>query len=91
MSARRSRPSVSEKKGSGRRRLRTLVQTDSPAVSLGSPPVGLTLGRGRLEVDFANMEELAAAMYWLARALDGDLEGFAKEYEPASKVENSRS
>ncbi len=63
----------------------------SPAVSLGSPPVGLTLGRGRLEVDFANMEELAAAMYWLARALDGDLEGFAKEYEPASKVENSRS
>ncbi len=80
-----------EKKGSGRRRLRTLVQTDDAPVSLASPPVAVTLRRGRLEVDFANMEELAAAMYWLARALDGDLEGFAREYEPASKVENSRS
>lgn len=71
-----------EKKGSGRRRLRTLVQTDSPAVSLGSPPVGLTLGRGRLEVNFQSLEELAGAMYWLARVLDGDLEGFADKYEP---------
>ena len=73
-----------EKRGSGRRRLRTLVQTDDPAVSLSSPPVGVTLGRGRLEVEFQSLEELAGAMYWLARALDGDLEAFAKEYEPAS-------
>ncbi len=72
----------SEKKGSGRRRLRTLVQTDDPAVSLGSPPVGLTLGRGRLEVDFRSLEELAGAMYWLARVLDEELERFAEEYEP---------
>ena len=71
-----------EKKTSGRRRLRTLVQTDDPAVSLGSPPVGVTLGRGRLEVDFHSLEELAEAMYWLARALDGDVEGFAREYKP---------
>ena len=72
-----------EKKGSARR-LRALVQTDDAAVSLASPPVSVTLRRGRLEVDFANMEELAAAMYWLARALDGDLEAFAREYEPAT-------
>ena len=80
-----------ERKSAGRRRLRTLVQTDDPAVSLSSPPVGVTLGRGRLEVEFQSLEELAGAMYWLARALDGDLEAFAREYEPASKVENSRS
>ena len=73
-----------EKKGSGRRRLRTLVQTDDAPVSLASPPVAVTLRRGRLEIDFTTMEELAAAMYWLARAFDGDLEAFAKEYEPAT-------
>ena len=71
-----------EKKGSGRRRLRTLVQTDDPAVSLSSPPGAVTLRRGKLEVDFGNLEELAAAMYWLARALDGELEAFATQYEP---------
>ena len=73
-----------EKKGSGQRRLRTLVQTDDAPVSLASPPVSVTLRRGRLNIDFATMEELAAAMYWLARALDGDLEAFATEYEPAT-------
>ncbi len=72
-----------EKKSAGRRRLRTLIQTDDPAVSLSSPPLGVTLGRGRLEVDFQNLEQLAAAMYWLARVLDGELEGFAREYEPS--------
>ena len=70
-----------ERKVSGRRRLRTLVQTDDPAVSLSSPPVAVTLRRGKLEVDFASLEELAAAMYWLARVLDGELEAFAREYE----------
>lgn len=73
-----------ERKGSGRRRLRTLVQTDDPAVSLSSPPVAVTLRRGKLEVEFASLEELAAAMYWLARALDGDVEAFAREYEPTA-------
>ena len=71
-----------EKKGSGRRRLRTLVQTDDPAVSLNSPPVGVILGRGWLEVDFVNLKELAGVMYWLARVLDGELDRFAEEYEP---------
>ena len=72
-----------EKKIGRHRRLRSLVQTDDEAVSLNSPPTTVTLRRGRLEVDFQTLEELAAAMYWLARALDGDVEGFAKEYEPA--------
>ena len=75
-----------EKKSSGRRRLRTLVQTDDAPVSFASPPVSVTLRRGRLEIDFATTEELAAAMYWLARALDGDLEAFATDYEPAPQV-----
>lgn len=70
-----------ERKATGRRRLRTLVQTDDAPVSLGLHPSALSLNRGRLVVEVQTLEELAGAMYWLARALDSDLEGFALEYE----------
>lgn len=75
-----------ERKGSGRRRLRTLVQTDDPAVSLSSPPVAISLRRGKLEVAFATLEELAAAMYWLP-GYWMESWAFALEYEPEQKGE----
>ena len=71
-----------EKVASSRKRLRELVQQDHEPVSLTSLPECLTLERGRMEVNFRSLEELATAMYFLARALDGDLEGFAELYEP---------
>lgn len=71
-----------DKAAASRRRLRTLVQKDDAPVSLASLPETLTLSRGRLEVRFRTLEELAASMYFLARLLDADSVGFAREYEP---------
>lgn len=71
-----------EKEAASRRRLRTLVQRYDGPVSLASQPEALSLSRGHLEVNFRSLEELAEAMYFLARALDGDLKGFAERYEP---------
>ena len=80
-----------EKDAASHKRLRDLVQQDDVGVSITSLPHSLTLTRGRLEVNFRNLEELAEAMYFLARALDGDLRGFAERYEPVpERVKNLR-
>lgn len=65
-----------------RRKLRTLVQRDTAPVSLDALPEGLRLQRGRLEVRFKTVEELARTMYHLARMLETDSDGFAITYEP---------
>ena len=69
-----------EKSAASRRRLRSLVQRDTSAVSLTCLPEAITLERGRLEVRFRTVEELAEGMYWLARLLEDDGEGFAQTY-----------
>ncbi len=80
-----------EKTQGSRRRLRTLVQANDQPVSLASPPESLTLQRGRLEVQFNTLEELAEAMYFLARALAEETEAFAQAYEPVPEpVEGAR-
>ncbi len=38
--------------------------------------------RGRLQLSFRNLEQLAESLVYLARLLDGDLDGFAQAYEP---------
>ena len=65
-----------------RRSLRTLIQVDEEAASLDAPPHGLILGRGRLEVRFESMEELAQADVLPCEGARRDLETFAKQYEP---------
>ncbi len=42
----------------------------------------MSLERGRLEISFRNLEQLAESLVYLARLLDGDLDGFAEAYEP---------
>ena len=74
-----------EKNSASRKHLRNLVQKDHAPASLALLPEAVTLSRGRLEVNFRSLEELAGAMYFLARALDGDLEAFALQYEPQRK------
>ena len=71
-----------EKEAASRKRLRSLIQQDDESVLLSSLPRSLTLTRGHLEVTFRTLEELAEALYFLARALDNDLDGFAREFEP---------
>ena len=65
-----------------RRKLRTLVQTDLPAVSLSSLPESMTLSRGRLEISFRSVDQLAEDMFTLVRILDAETEAFAMAYEP---------
>lgn len=76
-----------EKTATSRKRLRTLVQRDHSPVSLASLPEALTLSRGRVEVNFQTLEELASTMYFVARLLDGDPEAFAEEFEPTGSNE----
>ena len=64
------------------RRLRNLVQRDTTPVSLGALPENLQIERGRLEVRFRTLEELARAMYHVARLLEADADAFAAAYEP---------
>ena len=75
-----------EKAQVSQRRLRTLVQTDHSPVSLRSLPEALTLQRGQLEIRFGTLDELAEAMYFLARALADETEAFASAYESVPEL-----
>ena len=63
-----------------RRKLRTLVCRDAEPVTLTSLPQSITLSRGRLEVSFATVLQLAEAMYAIAQVIE--TEGFANNFEP---------
>jgi len=47
------------------------------------------LTRGRLEISFATVEQLAEAMFALAKVLDTDVDAFAQAYEPEKPLEVS--
>ncbi len=42
----------------------------------------MSLDRGRLEISFRSLEQLAESLVYLANLLDVDLDGFAQAYEP---------
>ena len=65
-----------------RRKLRGLVQRDYETADLASLPQSMGLSRGRLEVSFRSVEELAEAMFFLARLIDHNLDAFAQAFEP---------
>ncbi len=65
-----------------RRRLRSFVSTDLPPVSFASLPESVTLSRGRLEISFGTVDQLAEDMFTLVRILDAETEEFARAYEP---------
>ncbi len=71
-----------ERTRSSRRKIRWLIRADQPLVSVSSLPEGMSLGRGRLEVSFRSVEELARSLLILARILDEDPEAFVLAYEP---------
>ena len=65
-----------------RRKIRFLVQRDAEPPSLDALPAGLTVERGRIEVQFQTLEGLATVIMQVAQWLDADPEGFAEAYEP---------
>ena len=78
LAAMRSRP----KPPTIRRKLRELIQTDVLAGETGLPLNVDAPERGLLTIRYADMAELATALYGLSMILDNDLEGFATLYAP---------
>lgn len=70
-----------EKAAVSRRKPRSLVRRDLDPIGIGSLPDSIALSRGRLEVNFRTVEELAEAMYALARVLEAEGEEFARSFE----------
>jgi hypothetical protein len=71
-----------EKTGDSRRKPRSLVRRDLDPIGLASLPDSIGLSRGRLEVSFTTVEQLAESMLILARILEADGDRFAQEFEP---------
>ena len=65
-----------------RRKVRSLVRTDRQPVGLSALPESMRLERGRVEVTFRTVEDLAVAMLLLARILQDESDAFAAAYEP---------
>jgi hypothetical protein len=57
------------------------VRRDTEPIGIDSLPANIVFTRGRMEVTFSTVEELAQAMYALARVLETDGDEFALEYE----------
>ena len=69
-----------EKARASKRKPRHLVRRDIDPIGLTSLPSSIVLSRGRLEVNFGTVEELAEAMYALARVLESEGEEFVTRY-----------
>ena len=79
-----------EKVAVSKRRLRSLVRRDLDPVSITSLPDSMTLSRGRLEVKFDTVEQLAECMLMLARVLESDGEEFVKAFEAVEFMGTTR-
>ena len=64
-----------------RRKPRSLVRRDLDPIGIASLPSSITLSPGRMEVRFGTVEELAEAMYALARVLESEGEEFERRFE----------
>lgn len=72
----------SEKPAVSRKKLRSLVRRDDRPIGIGSLPEAIALSRGRLEVSFSSIEQLAESLYALVRVFDNDQDAFVDAYEP---------
>ncbi len=71
-----------EKGAPSRKKIRSLVRRYTEPVSLSSLPESISLSLGRLEISFRSVEELAEAMYAIARLLEDEGDCFAQAFEP---------
>jgi len=78
-----------EKAPTSRRKVRSLVRRDIEPISLASLPSSISLSRGRLEVSFRTVEELAQTMYALARVIESDGDEMARQFEVHEEVEDA--
>jgi hypothetical protein len=71
-----------EKSKSSRRKVRNLVRRDFDPIDLDSLPESLALSRGRIEISFRTVEQLAQDLFKIAQLLTEDVEEFARRFEP---------
>ena len=64
-----------------RKKIRTLVRLDSEPLQLDSLPGNIEFIPGQMIVSFRTIEDLAQAMYSLARAIETDGDELARRYE----------
>ncbi len=72
---------LSEKAKTSPRKLRTLVPHDREPISLDLLPLNIHFVPGQMTVTFKTIEELAGAMYTLARVIENDGDKLAAAYE----------
>ncbi len=70
-----------EKAQVSRRKPRSLVRRDLDPIGIASLPSSIRLEPGRIAVQFETVEQLAEAMYALARVLESEGEEFAVKFE----------
>jgi hypothetical protein len=80
-----------EKAAVTRRKPRSLVRRDLDPIGLTSLPSSIQLSPGHLEVRFDTVEELAEAMYALARVLESEGEEFARRFGQPNVVQATPS
>ena len=74
-----------------RRKPRSLVRRDTDPIAIESLPDAIRLSPGRMEVSFETVEQLAEAMYALARVLESDGERFVESFEPTHRPPDDSS
>jgi len=65
-----------------RRKVRSLVRRDFEPVELDSLPESLAISRGRIEISFLTVEQLAQDLFKIAQLLTDDADEFARRFEP---------
>jgi len=78
-----------EKSKSSRRKVRSLVRRDFDPIDLDSLPESLALSRGRIEISFRTVEQLAQDLFKIAQVLTEDVEEFARRFEPEPPLSES--
>jgi hypothetical protein len=71
-----------EKSKSSRRKVRNLVRREFDPIDLDSLPESLALSRGRIEISFRTVEQLAQDLFKIAQVLTEDVEEFVRRFEP---------
>ena len=71
-----------------RRKIRTLVRRDTDPLPLASLPANIEFTPGQMRVSFSTIEDLAQAMYSLARIIETDGDELARRYEIRDVVQD---
>jgi len=64
-----------------RKKIRTLIPRDTEILSVHSLPSNVKIEPGRLIISFSKLEELAEAMYLLARVIEAEGDALSERFE----------